>query len=57
MGKLITFILGWIFMILLAVIILIKNIIMWDWDFNLSISLGDLFTQEAYDVMFLIKKS
>ena len=55
MGKLITFILGWIFMILLAVILLIKNIIMWDWDFNLSVS--DLFTQEAYDVMFLIKKS
>lgn len=53
MGKLITFILGWIFMILLAVIILIKNIIMWDWDFNLSV--GDLFTQEAYDVIFLIK--
>ena len=54
MGKLITFILGWFFMILLAVIILIKNIIMWDWDYNLSV--GDLFTQEAYDIMFLIKK-
>lgn len=55
MGKLITFILGWFFMILLAVILLIKNIIMWDWNFNLFVD--DLFSQEAYDIMFLIKKT
>lgn len=54
MGKLVIFILGWIFFILIVSILLLKSIIMWDWNWN--VFLGDVFGEEAYNIMFLIKK-
>jgi hypothetical protein len=58
MGKLINCIIGWIFMIIISFIIVLKSIILWDWDWNWDVSFDNFFENKVLkDIGLKINKN
>lgn len=54
MEKLITFILGWIFIILFMLLMGMKSLIMWDWKAKGNVE--ELFGEETWKILMLEKE-
>lgn len=54
MGKLIIFILGWIFIILFMLLMGMKSLIMWDWKAKGNVE--ELFGEETWKILMLEKE-